>query len=172
MQKFYCAPPEMQALDLGAAPTRFSVPQLQGQKMENQMFENRVHLIGYLGKSPEHKSTKTGRKFAVLSLATQSAWKDANEEWQRKVEWHRLIAWNGLGEYAANKLKKGDHLYVEGTLVSSTYEKEVGKGKSKTTVKITNWQIKAESIRKLNRAKGSAPAPSTSVEPAPSDIPF
>ena len=37
----------------------------------------------------------TGRTFAILSLATQSAWKDANEEWQRRVEWHRLIViWN------------------------------------------------------------------------------
>jgi single-strand DNA-binding protein len=98
------------------------VPQLQGQKMENEiMYENKVQLIGYLGKNPEHKTVKkTGRTFAILSLATQSAWKDANEEWQRRVEWHRLIAWNGLGEYAASKLKKGDHLYVEGMLVSST----------------------------------------------------
>ena len=136
------------------------------------MYENKVQLIGYLGKNPEHKNTKSDRKFAVLSLATQRAWKDANEEWQRKVEWHRLVAWNGLGEYAANKLKKGDHLYVEGALVSSTYEKEVGKGKTKTTVKITNWQVKVESIRKLNRAKGSAPAPAPSPEPDPADIPF
>src|SRR5258708_6541073 len=45
-----------------------------------------------IGKNPEHKTAKkTGRTFAILSLATQSAWKDANEEWQRRVEWHRLI---------------------------------------------------------------------------------
>jgi len=101
------------------------------------MYENKVQLIGYLGKNPEHKKAKkTSRTFAILSLATQSAWKDANEEWQRRVEWHRLIAWNGLGEYAAGKLKKGDHLYVEGMLVSSTYEKEVGKGKNKVKVPI------------------------------------
>jgi hypothetical protein len=35
-EKFFCAPPEMQTLALGAVPTRFSVPQLQGQKMEKQ----------------------------------------------------------------------------------------------------------------------------------------
>ncbi len=126
------------------------------------MYENKVQLIGYLGKNPEHKTTKqTGRTFALLSLATQSAWKDANEEWQRKVEWHRLIAWNGLGEYAANKLRKGDHLYVEGMLVSSIYDKEVGKGKNKTI----------QSIRKLNRAK-SAQAEAAPVEPRSVDTPF
>ena len=88
------------------------------------MYQNRVHLIGYLGKNPEHKSVKaTDRKYAVLSLATQRSWKGADEEWHSKTEWHRIVAWNGLGEYAAAKLRKGDHIYVEGTLVSSTYRR-------------------------------------------------
>ena len=136
------------------------------------MYLNKIELIGHLGKNPEHKITKnTGRTYAVLSLATQRAWKDANEEWQRRVEWHRLVAWNGLGEYAAGKLKKGDHVYVEGTLVSSTYSKIVGKGKNKTNVTITGWQVKAQSIRKLTTTKGGA-APPVPSEPEPSEIPF
>ena len=116
------------------------------------MYQNRVHLIGYLGKNPEHKSVRASdRKYAVLSLATQRSWKGADEEWHSKTEWHRVVAWNGLGEYAATKLRKGDHIYVEGTLVSSTFEKEFGKGKSKIAVPFKAWQVKADSIRKLNR---------------------
>ncbi len=89
------------------------------------MYQNRVHLIGYLGKNPEHKSVKgSDRKYAVLSLATQRSWNGADEEWHSKTEWHRVVAWNGLGEYAATKLRKGDHIYVEGTLVSSTYRRK------------------------------------------------
>jgi len=50
-----------------------------------------VHLIGYLGKNPEHKSVKASdNKYAVLSLATQRSWKGADEEWHSKTEWHRL----------------------------------------------------------------------------------
>ena len=116
------------------------------------MYQNRVHLIGYLGRNPEQKSVReSDRKYAVLSLATQRSWKGADEEWHSKTEWHRVVAWNGLGEYAATKLRKGDHIYVEGSLVSSTYEKEFGKGKSKITVPFKAWQVKADSIRKLNR---------------------
>ena len=99
---------------LGSRPLSLpSAPITRAENGEtNAMYLNKIELIGYLGKSPEHKTTKnTGRTYAVLSLATQSAWKDANEEWQRRVEWHRLVAWNGLGEYAASKLKKGDHLW-------------------------------------------------------------
>jgi len=135
--------------------------------------KNRVHLIGYLGKNPEHRSVgASDRKYAVLSLATQRSWKGADEEWHSKTEWHRVVAWNGLGEYAATKLRKGDHIYVEGTLVSSTFEKEFGKGKSKITVPFKAWQVKADSIRKLNRAKKEQVPDKATVDPHPDEVPF
>ncbi len=137
------------------------------------MYQNRVHLIGYLGRNPEHKLVReSDRKYAVLSLATQRSWKGADEEWHSKTEWHRIVAWNGLGEYAATKLRKGDHIYVEGSLVSSTYEKEFGKGKSKITVPFKAWQVKADSIRKLNRV-GKDHVPDAVPLPAqPEEAPF
>jgi single-strand DNA-binding protein len=128
--------------------------------------------MGFLGKSPESKSTKkTGRTLAILSLATKTWWTGADEQRHEKTEWHRIIVWNGLAEYAADTLKKGDHLYVVGTLVSNVYEKEVGKGKNKAKAQITAWQIKAFSIRKLDRKESAPTAPST-AEAQPGDAPF
>jgi len=142
--------------------------------METQeMYENRVELMGFLGKAPESKSTKnTGRTLAILSLATKTWWTGKDEERKEKTEWHRIIVWNGLAEYAAEKLKKGDHLYVVGTLVSNIYEKEVGKGKNKTKAQITSWQIKAFSIRKLDRKESAPTAPTTKTEQQPEGEPF
>ena len=135
------------------------------------MYQNRVHLIGYLGKNPEHKSVKTtDRKYAVLSLATQRSWKGADEEWHSKMEWHRVVAWNGLGEYAAAKLQKGDHVYVEGTLVSSVYEKELGKGKIAGPLKL--WQVKADSIRKLSRTKKEQVPEKAPLDAQSEEVPF
>jgi single-stranded DNA-binding protein len=75
------------------------------------MYQNRVHFIGYVGKNPEAKTAKQSqRKYTVFSLATMRAWNGADEEWHSKTEWHRIIAWNGLGEYAAVKLRKGDQM--------------------------------------------------------------
>ncbi len=137
------------------------------------MYQNRVHLIGYLGKNPEHKSVKTtDRKYAVLSLATQRSWKGADEEWHSKTEWHRIVAWNGLGEYAAAMLRKSDHIYVEGTLVSSTYQKEFGKAKNKITVPLKTWQVKADSIRKLNRTKKDQVPDTAPLGAQPEEVPF
>jgi single stranded DNA-binding protein len=161
-QEISCAPPEMQTLALGADPSRFQVPQLRGQKGDSKMYENRVELMGFLGKNPESKSTKkTGRTLAILSLATKTWWTGTDEQRHEKTEWHRIIVWNGLADYAADKLKKGDHLYVVGTLVSNVYEKEVGKGKTKAKAQITAWQIKAFSIRKLDRKESVPTAPAT-----------
>lgn len=58
-----------------------------------------------------------------------------------------------MGERVAASLHQGDHVLVEGTLVSSSYDREYGKGKKATTVKHTVWQIRADSIRKLNRGE-------------------
>jgi single stranded DNA-binding protein len=125
------------------------------------MYQNTVHLIGYLGNSPEQKSAKqTGRKYTVFSLATKRAWKGADDQWHSKTEWHRVIAWNGVGEYAAAKLRKGDHVYIEGTLVSSSYEREIGKGKKAAKLKLTSWSIRANVVRKLNRRENQPEAAS------------
>jgi single-strand DNA-binding protein len=136
------------------------------------MRENRVELMGFLGKGPESKSAKkTGRALAILSPATKTSWKDKDEQPQEKTEWHRIIVWNGLAEYAADKQKKGDRLYVGGTLVSNVFEKQVGKGENKSKAQITAWQIKAFSIRKLDRKETVPTAPATEKTPS-EEIPF
>jgi single-stranded DNA-binding protein len=88
------------------------------------------------------------------------------------VIFHVTYAWNGLGEYAAAKLRKGDHIYVEGTLVSSTYQKEFGKGKNKITLPLKTWQVKADSIRKLNRAKKDQVPDTAPLSAQPEEVPF
>jgi hypothetical protein len=45
--------------------------------------------------------------------------------------------------------------------VSNVYQKDVGKGKAKSKVPITSWQIKAFSIRKLDRKESVPTAPPT-----------
>jgi single-strand DNA-binding protein len=140
------------------------------------MYLNSVQIIGFIGKDPERRQARSnGATFTVLSVATQRSWKNAADEWASKTEWHRVIAWNSLGERVASSLRQGDHILVEGTLVSSSYEREYGKGKKATTVKHTVWQIRADSIRKLNRGEKEPEAlasGSDSPAQASEDAPF
>jgi len=144
------------------------------------MYLNSIQIIGFIGKDPERRQARSnGAAFTVLSVATQRSWKNADDEWASKTEWHRVVAWNSLGERVAASLHQGDHILVEGTLVSSSYQREYGKGKKATTVKHTVWQIRADSIRKLNRAEKEpeaiASGSDVAIEPqrtAAQDVPF
>jgi single-strand DNA-binding protein len=147
-----------------------------GQKKEKQiMYLNHVQLIGFLGKDPEKRQVRgNGTNFTVLSVATQQSWKGANDEWQSKTEWHRVVAFNRLGESIADTLHKGDHVLVDGLLVSSKYERENGKGKKAKDAKITVWSVRANSVRRLSRAEAEVPtaAPSPEAGPESGDAPF
>jgi len=148
------------------------------------MFLNHITLVGFLGKDPEQKKTRSSQKnFLAFSLATQESWK-VDGEWQSRTDWHRVVVFGKYGEAITGIFHKGDHVLVEGTLVSNSYQREGngnGKGKKAKAAKQqmqTFWNVRANSVRKLNRADQPAneTLPSGSVEPSPtpddSDIPF
>ena len=125
------------------------------------MYLNSIQIIGFIGKDPERRQVRgNGAAYTVLSVATQRSWKNAQDEWCSKTEWHRIVLWNGLAA-RAERLRAGDHILVEGTLVSSTYVREYGKGKKATTAKQTSWSIRADVVRKLNRAEKESEAPAS-----------
>jgi single-strand DNA-binding protein len=115
---------------------------------------NSVTLVGFVGADPERRQANgNGSKFTVLSVATQRSWKNAEDEWVSKTEWHRISIFRPrLAEYVATTIKKGAHVLIEGALVSSTYERPNGKSKKSATTKITSWSIRAEVVRRLDRA--------------------
>jgi single stranded DNA-binding protein len=137
---------------------------------------NSVTIVGFVGADPEQRQARSnGSKFTALSVATQRSWKNAEDEWVSKVEWHRVAIFRPrLAEAVLTNVKKGDHVIVEGSLISSTYEQTNGKGKkAKTakTAKITTWSIRADVVRKLDRGEPEPQAPASSSDAAvlPSD---
>ncbi len=111
------------------------------------MYQNKVTLIGFLGNDAEVR-TNNGRSLTTLSLATKSSYKK-DEKYVEHTEWHRCVVFAKLGEFAAT-LKKGAHLQVEGELRSRKYQS------TKTNAEQTIWEIRVDSILKLNRAAKAA----------------
>ncbi len=111
------------------------------------MYSNRVTLIGFIGADAEVR-TNGDRSLTTLSLATKSSYKK-DGKYIEHTEWHRCVVFGKLGEFAA-KLTKGAHVQVEGELRSRKFES------TKTSTEVTIWEIRVNSILKLDRAAKAA----------------
>jgi single-strand DNA-binding protein len=113
------------------------------------MYLNQVSLIGFLGKDAELKTTNNNRDFVVLPIATGRSWKDKEtQEYKRQTEWHRVVAWSNLAKFA-QKLKMGEHIFIQGELRPRQYGKQVGKVKNKEEVTMYVADIRADTITRL-----------------------
>src|SRR5687767_2678749 len=99
---------------------------------------NRVQLIGNLGADPEVRSTANGGRVANLSLATSRQWKGASGDKQEKTEWHRVVIWNNKGsnlaDIAERFCKKGDKVYVEGSIEYRSWQDREGQTRYTTEI--------------------------------------
>ena len=96
---------------------------------------NKVILVGNVGQDPEVKYTASGVPVAKLSLATNERFKDKNDAWQDRTEWHSVVAWQRLAEIVGEYVRKGSKLYIEGKLQTSTWEdKQSGEKKYRTEI--------------------------------------
>ena len=85
---------------------------------------NKVLLIGNLGKDPELKYTQGGTAVCTFSLATTESYKDKDGNRQDKTEWHNIVVWRRNAEVAAEYLKKGKQIYIEGKLQTRSWEQD------------------------------------------------
>ena len=104
---------------------------------------NKAILIGNLGQDPEVRSTSSGSRVANFSLATSRRWKGQNGEQQEKTEWHRIVAWNNKGSTLADVVerfcKKGDKVYVEGSIEYRSWQDR--EGQTRYTTEITAREL-------------------------------
>jgi single-strand DNA-binding protein len=114
---------------------------------------NKVQLIGNLGADPEVRSTSNGSRVATLSLATSRQWKNQAGEKQEKTEWHRVVLWNNKGstlaDIAERYCKKGDKVYVEGSIEYRSWQDR--EGQTRYTTEITAREL----ILLSGRSEGS-----------------
>jgi len=77
---------------------------------------NHVVLVGNLGSDPEVRTFGDQQKMTRLSVATHEIVRTRSGERERHTEWHQVVAWAALGERAAQHLRKGRNVLVEGRL--------------------------------------------------------
>jgi single-strand DNA-binding protein len=99
---------------------------------------NKAILVGNLGADPEVRSTSNGSRVATLSVATSRQWKNQAGEKQEKTEWHRVVLWNtkfsNLADIAERYCKKGDKVYVEGSIEYRSWQDREGQTRYTTEI--------------------------------------
>lgn len=96
---------------------------------------NKVILVGNLGNDPEHRVLPSGGAVTNVSLATSETWKDKNTgQQQERTEWHRVVFFNRLAEIAAEYLRKGSKIYVEGSLRTRKWQDQSGQDRYTTEI--------------------------------------
>ncbi len=114
---------------------------------------NKVILIGRLGKDPEIINTSDNRTITNFNIVTSEEWKDKDTgEKKERTEWHRIVAFNRLGEICNQYLSKGKMVYVEGRIQTRSWEQD-GVTKYITEIIALNVQF----LEKKNSVENNIP---------------
>jgi len=130
----------------------FLLTNLSGVDMANV---NKVILIGNVTRDVESKALPSGSSLASLSLAVNRSYKTESGATREEVLFVDVELWGRVAEIAAQYVKKGSPLYVEGRLKMDSWEdKETGQKRSK-------MKVVGEAIQLLGSKKNADEAPST-----------
>ena len=103
---------------------------------------NKVELIGNLGADPEVKAMPSGGNVVNLRLATTRRWKDRKSgDRKEATEWHRVVCFNRTADIAAQYLKKGSQVYIEGRLQTRKWQAQDGTDRYSTEVVVNSFTM-------------------------------
>ena len=122
---------------------------------------NKVILVGNLGNDPDTRYMPSGSAVTNISVATNESWKDKQTGEQKdRTEWHKVAMFGRLAEIAAEYLRKGSQVYIEGKLRTRKWQDQNGNDRWTT-------EIVADEMQMLGGRAGSG-APAMNDEPSPS----
>jgi single-strand DNA-binding protein len=103
---------------------------------------NKVILVGNLGKDPETRYMPNGKAVTNFSIATSESWTDKQSgDKQERTEWHNIVMFEKLAEIAAEYLRKGSQVYVEGSLRTRKWQDKEGKDRYTTEIVARDMQM-------------------------------
>jgi single-strand DNA-binding protein len=103
---------------------------------------NKVILVGNLGKDPETRYMPSGSAVTNLTLATSESWKDKQTgDQQERTEWHKIAMFGRLAEIAAEYLRKGSQVYIEGKIRTRKWQDKEGKDRYTTEIIADEMQM-------------------------------
>jgi single-strand DNA-binding protein len=103
---------------------------------------NKVILVGNLGQDPETRAMPSGKAVTNVRIATSDSWRDKNTgEQKEQTEWHTVVFFDRLAEIAAEYLRKGSQVYIEGKLRTRKWQDKSGNDRYSTEIVANEMQM-------------------------------
>jgi single-strand DNA-binding protein len=103
---------------------------------------NKVILVGNLGADPDTRYMPSGKAVTNIRIATSDSWKDKQTgDQQERTEWHSIVLFDKLGEIAAEYLRKGSQVFIEGSLRTRKWQDKEGKDRYTTEIVARDMQM-------------------------------
>jgi single-strand DNA-binding protein len=103
---------------------------------------NKVILVGNLGQDPQSRAMPSGKAVVNLRIATTDQWRDKQTgENRENTEWHNVVMFDRLAEIAAEYLRKGSQVYVEGRLRTRKWTDKEGQDRYTTEIVANDMQM-------------------------------
>jgi len=103
---------------------------------------NKVILVGNLGADPDTRYMPSGKAVCNIRIATSETWKDRQSgDQQERTEWHSVVMYDKLGEIAAEYLRKGSQVYIEGKLRTRKWQDKEGRDRYTTEIIADQMQM-------------------------------
>jgi len=95
---------------------------------------NKAIIVGRLTRDPEARTTPGGINVTQISVATNFVYKNQDGQKVEQVEYHNVVVWRKLAEIAAQYLKKGRRVLIEGRLQTRSWESNDGTKRQRTEI--------------------------------------
>lgn len=137
---------------------------------------NKAIIVGNLGNDPDTRYMPSGDAVTNFSVATSETWKDKQTgEQKERTEWHRVSMFGRLAEIAAEYLRKGSQVYIEGKLRTRKWQDKDGSDKYSTEIIADQMQMLGSRSQSTDQPQKRSPEPTSSGpsgDDFDDDIPF
>lgn len=133
------------------------------------MFLNKAMIIGNLTRDPEVRALPSGIKVCSLSIATNRVWKDKNGAKQEAADYHNVVVFGRQAETAAQYLRKGASVLVEGRIQTRSWDDKDGQKKYRTEIVADRVQFGPRGGTGAGTGGSSTPSGATGPADAGSD---
>jgi len=98
-------------------------------------------ITGFLGNETELKYTKNQKAILTISVGVKEQLRSTdNKEKQAKTYWHKCRCWGKWAENYKIQLKKGDKVFIKGTLIYDQWEDKAGRKHKDAVIEIEHLE--------------------------------